>query len=86
MALYSTLSTTYTDISLNTIRSRLGVATVQASTKLKTILIRPNQYAFTVKFKVDEIITIRYSLSSVSLIEIYENRSPSVLLTAYSFF
>jgi hypothetical protein len=86
MALYSALSATHTDISLNTIGSRLGVATIQASTRLETILIRPNQYALAVKFKVYEIITTRRSLSSTSLVEIYENRLPSVSLTVYSFF
>ena len=86
MALYSTLSTTYTDISLNTTGSRLGVATIQASTRLKTVLIRLNQYTLAIKFKVYEITTIRHSLSSVSLVEIYKNRLPSVLLTVYSFF
>jgi hypothetical protein len=86
MALYSTLSTTCIDISLNTIGSRLGVATIQASIRLKTILIRPNQYTLAIKFKVYEIITIRCSLSSTSLIEIYKNRLPSVLLTVNSFF
>jgi hypothetical protein len=74
------------DISLNTIGSRLGVATVQVSTRLETVLIRPNQYALTIKFEVYEIITIRRGLSSASLVEMYENRLPSVLLTVYSFF
>jgi len=86
MALYSALSATRIDISLNTIGLRLGVATIQASTRLETILIRPNQYTLAVKFKVYKIITIRYSLSSTSLIEIYKNRLSSVLLTVYSFF
>ena len=86
MALYSTLSVTYIDISPNTTGLRLGVATVQASTRLETVLIRPNQYALTVKFKAYEIITTRHSLSSVSLVEMYENRLPSVLLTVYPFF
>ena len=86
MALYSTLSATCTDISLNTIRSRLGVATVQVSTRLETVMIRLNQYTLTVKFKVYEITTIRCSLNSVSPVRMYENRLPSVLLTVYSFF
>jgi hypothetical protein len=74
VALYSTLSTTYIDISLNTIGSRLGVATVQVSTRLKTVIIRLNQYTFTVKFKVYKIITTRRSLNSVNPIGIYKNR------------
>ena len=86
MALYSTLSVTYIDILLNTTGLRLGVATIQPSTRLETILIRPNQYTFTVKLEVYEIITIRHSLSSTSLTEIYENRLSSVLLTVYPFF
>jgi hypothetical protein len=86
VALYSALSATRIDISLNTIGSRLGVATIQASTRLETVLIRLNQYALAVKFKVYEIITIRRGLSSASLLEIYKNRLPSVLLTVYPFF
>ena len=86
MALYSALSATRTDTSLNTVGSRLGVATVQASTRLETVLIRPNQYALAVKFEVYEITTTRRGLSSTSLIEIYKNRLPSVLSTVYSFF
>jgi hypothetical protein len=86
MALYSTLSATYIDISLNTIGLRLGVATIQASTRLETVLIRPNQYTLAIKFKVYEIITTRRGLSSTSLIEIYKNRLTSILLTIYSFF
>jgi hypothetical protein len=74
------------DISPNTIGSRLGVATVQASTRLETILIRPNQYTLAIKSKVYEITTTRRSLSSTSLVETYENRLPSVLLTVYPFF
>ena len=86
MALYSTLSATYIDTLLNTIRLRLGVATIQVSMRLKTVIIRLNQYTLTVKFKVYKIITIRRSLSSVSLVRIYKNRLLSVLLTVYSFF
>ena len=86
MALYSTLSVTYIDILLNTTGLRLGVATIQASTRLKTVLIRLNQYTLAIKFKVYKITTTRRSLSSTSLIEIYKNRLPSVLLTVYSFF
>ena len=86
MALYSALSAVCTDISLNTIGSRLGVATIQASTRLETILIRLNQYALAVKSKAYEITTTRRSLSSASLVETYENRLPSVLLTVYPFF
>jgi hypothetical protein len=86
VASYSALSTIHIDISLNTIGSRLGVTTIQASTRLETILIRLNQYTLAVKSKVYEIITTRHSLSSTSLIETYENRLPSVLLTVYPFF
>jgi hypothetical protein len=86
VALYSTLSATRIDTSPNTIGSRLGVATVQASTRLETVLIRPNQYTLAVKFEVYKIITTRRGLSSASLIEIYKNRLPSVLLTVYPFF
>jgi hypothetical protein len=86
MALYSALSATCIDISLNTIGSRLGIATIQASTRLETVLIRPNQYALTVKFEVYKIITTRRGLSSASLIGIYKNRLLSILLTIYTFF
>jgi hypothetical protein len=86
VALYSALSAARIDISLNTIGSRLGVATVQVSTRLETVMIRLNQYALTVKFKVYETITIRRGLSSASLVEIYRNGLPSVSPTVYSFF
>jgi hypothetical protein len=67
VALYSALSAARTDISPNTVGSRLGVATVQVSTRLETVMIRLNQYALAVKFEVYEITTIRRGLSSVSL-------------------
>jgi len=84
--LYSTLSTARTGISLNTAGLRLGVATVLANTRLETVTTRPNQYALAVKLVVRQNITIRYSLGSISLVEMYGRRLPSVLLTAYSFF
>ena len=86
MALYSALSAAHTDISPNTVGSRLGVATVQVSTRLETVMIRLNQYALAVKFKEYEITTTRRGLSSASLVETYKNRLPSVLLTVYPFF
>jgi hypothetical protein len=86
VALYSTLSATCIDILLNTIGLRLGVATIQVSIRLETIIIRLNQYALTVKFEVYETITLRRGLSSTSLVEIYRNRLPSVSPTVYSFF
>ena len=83
MALYSALSTVYIDTSLNTTGLRLGVATIQACMRLETVTIRLNQYTLTIKLKVYKITTIRRSLSSVRLVEIYRNRLPFVLLTAY---
>ena len=49
------------------------MATIQASTRLETVLIRPNQYALAIKFEVYEITTTRRGLSSASLVEMYEN-------------
>ena len=83
MALYSALSTVYIDTSLNTTGLRLGVATIQACMRLETVTIGLNQYTLTIKLEVYKITTIRRSLSSVRLVEIYRNRLPSVLLTAY---
>jgi hypothetical protein len=86
VALYSTLSAVLTDISLNTIGLRLGVATVLVYRRLVTVIIKLSQYTLTIKPRVYQSTTIRRGLSSVSLIEIYRYRLPSVSRTAYSFF
>jgi hypothetical protein len=62
------------------------VATVLAYTRLETVTTRPSFCALTVKLKVHQNITIKRSLSSVSLVETYRCRLPSVSLTAHSSF
>ena len=86
MALFSALSAARTDISPNTAGLRLDVATVLAHTRLETVTIRQSQCALAVKLVVHGNTIIRRGLSSVQLVERYENRLPSVSLTAQPFF
>jgi hypothetical protein len=71
-----------TDISPNTAGLRLGVATVLAHTRLETVTIRLSQCALAVKLEIYQNTTTRRGLSSVSLVETYGCRFPSVSLTA----
>jgi hypothetical protein len=58
------------------------VATVLVHTRLATVITKLSQYALAVKLRVYQSTIIRRGLSSVSLVEMYRCRLPSVSLTA----